>query len=488
MNAHSLRFRLTVWYAGLLAALLALFGASVYFGLGRYLEWSLRESLARQARQIGETYLANVQVSGEDYVVEEINEHYAPEINGRYVRVTRGDGTVLYASGVPQDGSFDPSGLPAPPSGINQANVREEHLARGGNLLIHTLPFTARDGSRFLIEAGAPFLQIEGVLSGLLLTLSIGLPILVCLAVAGGYVVMRQALRPVDELTRSAERITSHNLGERLPVAPTGDELERLSVALNRMVARLEEAFTHIRRFTADASHELRTPLTVLRGELEAVTQRAGLNPELHEVIGSALEETERLSKIVNSLLTISHLDAGESWMERKRFDLAALAESTVEQLRQLAEDKDISLSSHARQPVGIEGDPARVKQVIVNLLDNAIKYTPEGGSVDVTVKAVAKSAVLEVSDSGMGIPNDVLHQIFERFYRVDKARSRQMGGTGLGLAIVKSICAAHGGQVNVESGEGKGSRFRVELPLAQNGAGQETSLTDSKGEGGTHE
>ncbi len=471
MNARSLRFRLTVWYAGLLAALLALFGASVYFGLGRYLEWSLKESLARQARQIGETYLANVQVSGEDYVVDEINEHYAPEINGRYIRVTRADGTVLYASGAPEDGSFEPAGLPPPPTGISQARVREEHLASGGELLIHTLPFTARDGSRFLIEAGAPFHQIEGVLRGLLLTLGIGLPILVCIAIAGGYIVMRQALRPVDELTRSAERITSHNLGGRLPVAPTGDELERLSVALNRMVARLEEAFTHIRRFTADASHELRTPLTVLRGELEAVTQRKGLDPEQHDVIGSALEETERLSKIVESLLAISHLDAGEAWMERKRFDLAALAESTAEQLRQLAEDKDISLRSHAGQSVGIEGDPARLKQVIVNLLDNAIKYTPEGGSVDVTVKAEAENAVLEVSDSGMGIPTDVVHQIFERFYRVDKARSRQMGGTGLGLAIVKSICAAHGGRVKVESAEGKGSRFRVELPLAQNGA-----------------
>ena len=470
MNTRSLRFRLTVWYAGLLAALLALFGASVYFGLGRYLEWSLRESLARQARQIGETYLADVRVSGEDYVEDEINEHYAPEINGRYVRVTRGDGSVLYASGAPEDGSFDPAGLPAPPSGISEARSREEHLA-GGELLVYALPFTARDGSRFLIETGAPYHQIEGVLRGLLLTLAVGLPVLVCIAVAGGYVVMRRALRPVDELTLGAERITSRNLGERLPVAHTGDELERLSVSLNRMVARLDEAFTHVRRFTADASHELRTPLTVLRGELEAAAQKDGLDPELREVLGSALEETERLSKIVESLLAISRLDAGEARVERARIDLAELAATTTEQLRLLAEDKNISLASRAGTRVEVEGDRARLKQVIVNLLDNAIKYTPEGGSVELAVRAGDESAVLEVSDSGVGIPSDALPHIFERFYRVDKARSRQMGGSGVGLAIVKSICAAHGGRVRVASEEGKGSRFSVELPLAQNGA-----------------
>jgi len=480
MNTRSLRFRLTVWYAGLLATLLALFGASVYFGLGRYLEWSLRESLAKQARQIGETYLANVRVSGEGYVIDEIGEHYAPEINGRYVRVTRGDRSVLYASGAAEDGSFDPAGLPAPPADINEARSREEHLIGGGELLIYALPFTARDGSRFLIETGAPYHQIEGVLRGLLLTLAFGLPILVCVAIAGGYVVVRRALRPVDELTSSAERITSRNLSERLPVAHTGDEIERLSVSLNRMVARLDEAFTHVRRFSADASHELRTPLTVLRGELESVAQKPRLDNEAREMIGSALEETERLSKIVESLLAISRLDAGEARMERARFDLAELAEATTEQLRLLAEDKNISLGSQAGRPVEVEGDPARLKQVVVNLLDNAIKYTPEGGSVEVTVEAGGDRAVLEVSDNGVGIPGDALPHIFERFYRADKARSRQMGGTGLGLAIVKSICAAHGGRVRVESEEGKGSRFRVELPLASNGTVEEAGRTRS--------
>ena len=467
MKTRSIRFRLTVWYAGLLASLLVLFGASMYVGLERYLTWTLRDSLSKQARQIAETLLANVNQSGDAYVVDEIKEHYAPETNDRFLRVTRADGSILYASGVPNDKSFDPSKVPLLTGPVDQEFSREEHLSDGSELLISRLPFTARDGSRFLIEAGAPYKQVEDVSRGLLLALAIVLPIVVAVAIGGGYILMRRALRPVDEITKSAERITSRNLSERLPLAHTGDELERLSISLNQMIARLEEAFHYIRRFTADASHELRTPLTVLRGELEAMAQQPQLAPEARETIGSVLEETERLTKIVESLLAISRLDAGEAQMERMQFDLADLVATTTEQMRLLAEDKNISLYCDAAREVEVEGDRARLKQVVVNLLDNAIKYTPKGGSINIRVKATKGSAVFDVEDNGIGMPAGALPHVFDRFYRIDKARSRQMGGAGLGLSIVKSICTAHGGWVEVESSEGQGSRFRVELPLS---------------------
>jgi signal transduction histidine kinase len=233
------------------------------------------------------------------------------------------------------------------------------------------------------------------------------------------------------------------------------------------LIARLDESFQYISRFTADASHELRTPLTVLRGELEAIAAGAHLDEASRETIGSALEETERLSRIVESLLAISRLDAGEAQMERVSFDLAELTTTTVEQMRLLAEDRDISLGCHINGDVRVEGDRARIKQVIVNLVDNAIKYTPEGGEVRVLVGSEIDLAVVRVEDDGAGIPEEALPHLFERFYRVDKARSRQMGGVGLGLAIVKSIVTAHGGRVTVEGAEGRGSRFRVQLPLA---------------------
>lgn len=466
MNIRSIRFRLTVWYAALLGGMILLFGASTWLGLARYLNRSLSDSLAKQARQIGENFLIDVAVSGENYVIDEINEHFAPEMSDHFVRVTRGDGSVLYVSGTPKSGSFDPAGMAAL-SGVSQQFTREEHPQGGGDLLIFTTPFTSRDGRRFLIEAGASYKQVEDVLRGLLLALALGLPLTIGAAVAGGYWLMRRALKPVGEITQSAERITSRNLGERLPELRTGDELEQLSVSLNRMISRLEESFLYVSRFTADASHELRTPLTILRGELEAAVEQRPLAPELRETIGSALEETERLSRIVESLMAISRLDAGEARMERDILDLAELATSTTEQMRLLAEDKDIALRCESEEQVCIEGDRARLKQVIVNLVDNAIKYTPAGGLVGVKVRATNSRAMLEVNDNGVGIPAEALPHIFERFYRVDKARSRQMGGAGLGLSIIKAIVTAHGGQVRVESVEGKGSRFLVELPIA---------------------
>jgi heavy metal sensor kinase len=468
MNTRSIRFRLTVWYAGLLAGLLVVFGLSVYLGLSHYLEWTLKETLSQQSKQIGESWLGDVGVSGESYVAGEINEHISPKVNDRFVRITRADGDVMYLSDEPESKRFDPSRVPPLKAQAGQEFLREEHLTADSELMIFALPFSAKNGDKYVIEVGASNREIERVLHGLLLAIAIGLPVVVTIAIAGGYLLMRRALRPVDEITQSAERITSRNLSERLPAPQTGDEIERLSVGLNRMIARLDESFQHIHRFSADASHELRTPLTILRGELEAAVQQPQITPELRETLGSALEETERLSRIVESLMAIARLDAGEAKVELAHFDLAELTSSTTEQMRLLAEDKNIALRCEAKQHVGIEGDRSRLKQVIVNLVDNAIKYTPAGGHVGVKVYASNGCGVLEVNDDGVGIPAEALPHIFERFYRADKARSRQMGGAGLGLSIIKAIVTAHGGQVKVESVEGKGSRFLVELPIAE--------------------
>jgi heavy metal sensor kinase len=300
------------------------------------------------------------------------------------------------------------------------------------------------------------------------LFLAIGLPVVTLVAVGSGYFLVKRALRPVDQIVASAEQISSHNLSERLPAAQTGDELERLSVALNRMIERLDHAFQYSRRFVADASHELRTPMTVLQGELESLVQEPRLDAEWRERLGSVLEEIERLVNIVEGLFAISRLDAGEAQVEWVKFDLAQLAASTVDQMSLLGEDKQIQLSCNGSKGVWVEGDRSRMKQVVVNLLDNAIKYTSEGGAVTLRVTAQNGQAVLEVADNGIGIPTEALPRVFERFYRVDKARSRKQGGAGLGLSIVKSICTAHHGRVEAFSTPGKGSTFRVELPLTK--------------------
>jgi signal transduction histidine kinase len=271
----------------------------------------------------------------------------------------------------------------------------------------------------------------------------------------------------------AAEDISLHNLSRRLPVVATGDKLEHLTRALNGMIARLDESFQQASRFTADASHELRTPLTIMRGELESILQQKHLPEDLREGVAAVLEETVRLAQITENLLAIARLEAGEAKIEQCVFDLGEMASATAGQMHLLAEEKSIALKVDAGHNVLVNGDPARIKQVIVNLLDNAIKYTPANGKVGLSVHAEVGHAVLEVSDSGIGIEDQHLPHIFERFYRADRMRSRAQGGTGLGLAIVRSICLAHNGEVRVQSSVNKGSRFSVRLRREQVAGGE---------------
>jgi heavy metal sensor kinase len=289
----------------------------------------------------------------------------------------------------------------------------------------------------------------------------------VAVAVAGGFVLVRRALEPVARIAAKAEAITQHNLSERLPVVQSGDEIERLSVSLNHMITRLEEAIHGSKQFVADASHELRTPLTVMRGELEGLAQDGHLGRETRETLGSVLEEVGRLTEIVEGLFALSRLDAGEAPAEWVPFDLAELAATTADQMSLLAEDKQVSVACEPSPGVTVEGDRARLKQVVVNLLDNAIKYTPRGGHISLSVRREGAYAVLDVTDTGVGIPADALPHVFKRFFRVDGSRSREQGGAGLGLSIVKSICTAHGAVVEVTSAPGVGSTFRIKQPLA---------------------
>jgi signal transduction histidine kinase len=273
-------------------------------------------------------------------------------------------------------------------------------------------------------------------------------------------------LRVVEQLRAKAQEISFGNLDTRLPVVPSGDSIEQLAVTLNQMLARLSEAYNQASRFSGDASHELRTPLAIMRAELEALLRQPTPVP-LRNRIASLLEETERLSLITEGLFALSRLEAGEAKVREIRLDLAALVNTTMDQVKLLTEDKGISLVVDAPTPVMVQGDPARLKQVIVDLLDNAIKYTPAGGRITLRTRAVGQEAVLDVADTGIGIPAADLPHVFERFYRADKARSRQVDGAGLGLAIVRTICQAHGGSVDIESVEGAGTTCHVHIPLA---------------------
>jgi heavy metal sensor kinase len=462
MNHRSLAFRLGAWYTLLLSGVFALVGAGVFFGLHHYLRVNLADTLGRRSAQVEQILLQAPAEAAAGAIAREIDTRVAPEFNNRFVRVTRLPATVIYRSRMPADRSFDPSAVTVPQSdGPNPVTT----VVRNQHLMVRVTPVHAVSGD-YRVELGVSTARIEEALDRLLDLLALLLPVLVVCAAGGGYWLVSWALRPVDRLSQTAEQMSLQNLSLRLPVVPSGDALERLSISFNTMLGRLRDSVQTSRRFLADASHELRTPLTVIKGELQELTRESHLaEGDLHERIGSVLEEVARLEHLVSGLLVLSRLDAGETQGAWVDVDLAELALNTAEHMQLMAEDRGVEIDVSELQKTVIRGDRARLKQIVVNLLDNAIRFTLRGGTVSLRTAADNAASVLEVADTGIGIPPTAIPQVFDRFFRVDQGRSREDGGAGLGLAIVKSICLAHGAEIEVRSRPEYGSCFRVTFP-----------------------
>jgi heavy metal sensor kinase len=262
-----------------------------------------------------------------------------------------------------------------------------------------------------------------------------------------------------------ASRISAERLNERLEIQNPDDELGRLGTAFNRTLERLQVSFEQLSRFTADASHELRTPLTAIRSVGEVALQNAGDSAYYRDRIGSMLEEADRLTRLVESLLTMSRADAGRITLQPSDFSLMELARETASLLDVLAEERNQTISVEGDAEVQIHADRLILRQALINLIDNAVKYSPEGGSILVRVGALSDQAMIEVQDSGPGIPAEHVEKVFQRFYRVDRARSRAEGGAGLGLSIVEWAVEAHGGSVQLRQ-DSTGCTFLIQLPL----------------------
>jgi len=320
-------------------------------------------------------------------------------------------------------------------------------------------------------------IQDQGQLISILL---LGLPAAVALAGIGGYGLARRALAPVDRMAERARSISAEQLQARLPVDNPNDELGRLATVFNETFARLESSFERMRHFTADASHELRTPLTAIRSVGEVGLRGRRDEAAYREIIGSMLEEADRLALLVDRLLMLSRADTGQAKLSMDVVDIGVLAEEVAEQLGVLAEEKQQSI--HVRfDPVSHwVGDRVVLRQALLNLVDNAIKYTPAGGSIEIQVAQTDNGTTIDVSDTGPGIPEELQSRIFDRFYRVDRARSRENGGTGLGLAIAKWAVEVNGGQLALESANSGGSRFRITLPQTATAPAPVAALQDS--------
>ena len=467
MNPRSLPFRLGAWYALLVSVTFMGVGAAAYYGLQHYLRADLRDVLTRRSAQVEQILMQQPADADRGTLTTEIETRIAPEINNRFVRVSRSPGALWYLSGLPANGSFDPAAVsarlgPAPDSAVTSAVAQDTHLT------IRATDIRSRSGS-YRLEVGVGTQTMEEVLRHLTALLILLIPALIACAATGGYLLVNRALRPVDRLSRTAEQLSLQNLTLRLPALNSGDALDRLSISLNNMLTRLRFSVQTSRRFLADASHELRTPLTIIKGELQELTHTAQLTErELRERVGSVLEEVDRLEHLVSGLLALSRLDAGETRSDWVELDLAALSRATAEQMRLMAEDRGIVIEIDAPSRTLIHGDSGRIKQIIVNLLHNAIRFTPAGGTVTLRVADLNEGSVLEVADTGVGIPAAAIPRVFDRFFRVDDARSREDGGAGLGLSIVRAICVSHGARIEVESRVGQGSCFRVHFPRHQ--------------------
>jgi heavy metal sensor kinase len=291
------------------------------------------------------------------------------------------------------------------------------------------------------------------------------LPAMLLVAGFAGYLLARRSLIPIAEMTAHAERISAENLDDRLPVKNKSDELGKLARVFNELLARIESSFDNMRQFTADASHELRTPLAIIRGEADVALSQDRGPEEYRETLAIIQDEARHLSGIVEDMLSLARADAGQRKLKLEEFYLNDLVEECVHSARALALNKSLSLNFESSDETAFRGDEDLLRRMVVNLLDNAIKYTPDGGSVSVRLWRDNGLVRLRVADNGIGIPAEDAASVFERFYRVDKARSRAEGGSGLGLPIVKWIAEAHHGSVSLESAPERGSSFTISLP-----------------------
>jgi heavy metal sensor kinase len=459
----NLRTRLTVLYASLLGIALLLYAAGVSALFLHNLREQLDSSLDRDVETVEGAL--SVDANGPLHISSREGEAEEDEPDRGYLlEVWSVDGELLYRSEQLHDQALGP--VPRISSGsVRRQPPHSLRLPSGMRLRsisrIHHLGNDSAVTVRLAISEGPLWREFWEMVT----ILGVGLPVTVLLVAFTGYLVAARALKPVDSMAQRAAQITAEQLNERLQIENPNDELGQLGTAFNATLARLEHSFDQLRRFTADASHELRTPLTAIQSVGEVSLRLSGDVNHYRDTIGSMLEETNRLTQLVDSLLTMARADAGRIQLHRVDVNLFDLVDESVGLLEVLAEEKKQAIRVDGDRSVTVTADRTLLRQAIVNLLHNAVKYSPDGSEIQVRVREIGSNAILEVQDNGPGIPLEHRGRIFERFYRVDKSRTRVAGGAGLGLSIAQWAIAMHAGTIEVQCEPGPGSTFRISLP-----------------------
>ncbi len=462
-GARSVRAILTFWYTAVLVVAFAVFAGAVYLYLERVLLASLDQNLLEETDWIGRLVEvdrtrfagnASVEKLSED-IERRIMDHFARGPRNYVVILTTTGGKLLYRSGGPTAADLAPGGGSADTSLVRSV----EEPGRGA------LRVASRRAPPLVITVGYDVRATSSVLEHFLTVVGILLPAALFMSLAGGYFMAGVALRPVHRIAQMAERITADRLDLRIPARPVNDELGMLIRTINTMIGRLEASFLQIREFSLSVAHELRTPLTILKGEAELALARGASADDAQRLAVLTLEETARMARIVDDLLTLARADAGQIIIERAPVALHGLLAEVHEDATILAGDHQLTVELVRNDPVTVKGDRGRLRQLLRVLVANAVQYTDPGGMLRLSCTAGASDVALAVEDTGIGIPSDSLERIFERFYRTDQARERARGGSGLGLTVARWIAEAHGGRISVTSTPGAGSRFTVHLP-----------------------
>jgi heavy metal sensor kinase len=461
--ARGLRFRLTASFLVFFTVMLALIGVGFRNTLARIQQAQLREMIDAdwaalrgylQVSQDGVRWRWNSDNAQEEFIVEGLR---------RVFLLTDQEGKIIDISP-----AYRVLG-PETPAEIRAALRSQKpiwktrYTSSGSAYLLRSGAFSEGTEHRYYVSLGRSLSMNDAVVERFTLRYFATLPVIVFIGGLLGWLLTKGAMRPLQDVVRTSESITGANLNLRIPLRGANDELDRLIDTFNRMVERLENSFQQMRQFTTDVSHELRTPITAVRGQLEVALMTARSEEELRDAIQAALEEAERLSNLVKAMLALSHAESGQTVLRRERLDLAVLAGDIAEQYRILADEAGINLVTGL--PAGCEAavDRTQFERLVSNLLTNALKHTPAGGEVRLTLKPLASAVELTIEDTGCGIPPQHLPHIFDRFYRVPGANSQR--GLGLGLSFVAWIVRAHVGRIEASSEPGRGSKFVVRLP-----------------------
>jgi heavy metal sensor kinase len=460
MKQRSIGFRLTAWYFLVLAGGFAAFSVAAWFSMRSSIYRATDDELEDRVRGVESFMDKQIASLSIPEIRDEFREHSVLGPGGDLFQVCDAAGQWLYRS-VPLENAAVPIPLPgALAAPAFETRQLDRHVLRfySRRVTVHGQPYT--------VQVAALMNESLIAMDDFRRTLLVFAPLVLALASLGGYWLSKRALAPVDQISQAAQRIGIENLSGRLPVPATGDQIQSLSETLNSVFSRLEDSVRRMKQFTADASHELRAPMSLIRTTAEVAVQRDRSAEEYRDALREILEESERTSQVIDSLMLLARADSGKAALDLVPADLAVIARGAIEQGDRLARTQGLTVAcDFPNQPIPIRADEPALRRALLILLDNAVKYGREGGAIRVSLSRNNGCGTATVSDNGIGIAPEDLPHIFDRFWRADKARSREQGGAGLGLSIAQWIVDAHGGSIAVESELGKGSTFRIQLP-----------------------